>query len=70
MLPIRFEYLTDYYPQERVYVSLLDRYKHHYTGETIYRVREEGESGWVTVNYYQEKILQLILKRKVEDTND
>lgn len=49
MLPIRFTYLEPH--DEKVYVSILDQIKHHFTGETIYKIRKEGERGWVSENW-------------------
>lgn len=64
MLPVRFVYLEN---TEKVYVSILGQFKHHFTGETIYRVRREGESGWVGEELYGEKNLINLLRLRVEE---
>lgn len=63
MLPLRFEYVVE----QRVYVSILQQFKHHYTGETIYRVRQEYENGYANESLYTENELRRMLALKVEE---
>lgn len=65
MLPIKFEYVNDV--GSRVYLSILGELKHHYTGETIYRVREEGDSGWIVEGLRTKAHVDCLLRRSVED---
>lgn len=57
-IPWRFEYMAcndgEY---ERVYVTVHEKFRHHYTGEVHYRIREEGESGWVNEAIYPHPIM-------------
>ena len=64
MLPVRFTYLEN---GEKVYVSILGQFKHHFTGKTIHKIRLEGESGWVNDYFYQEEYVQNLLKKRVEE---
>lgn len=64
MIPIKFEYTFGW---ERICVTILDQYKHHYTGETVIYIREEGESGWIHDHYVSEEELQRLLAMRVED---
>ena len=69
MLPIRFTYIDDtVYPEEKVYVSILGQFDHHFTGETIYKLRLEGERGWFDEHFYRECYVKNMLKKKVEET--
>lgn len=63
MLPIRFEYISDI--REKVYLSVLRQVTHRYTGETIYRVREEGESGWITEGFRNQHYIAWCLAHRV-----
>ena len=65
MLPIRFTYLEPH--DEKVYVSMLDQIKHHFTGEVIYKIRKEGERSWVTEHWCEERYVKAMLNRKVEE---
>lgn len=64
MLPVRFTYLEN---GEKVYVSLLGQFKHHFTGKTVWQVRLEGESGWFGEKFWLEEYVMNILKKRVED---
>lgn len=69
MIPVKFEYIeqpNEFFDGERVFVTLLGRIKHYYTGEIMYRVRKEGTSGWITELYYSESDIRAMLKKKVE----
>jgi hypothetical protein len=61
MLPIRFEYVNDI--GTKVYLSILGELKHHYTGETIYHVREEGDSGWIGEGFRSQAYVDSCLER-------
>lgn len=63
MLPIRFEYF-DKELEELIYVSILTQFKHHFTGETVYKIRQEGKSGFVFDTYISEdKLMELVEQR-------
>ena len=65
MLPVRFTYLED--NGEKVYLSILGRFKHHFTGKTFYKVRREGETGWLGEDFYSEDYVMLLLNKRVEE---
>ena len=65
MLPIRFTYLEAH--GEKVYTSILGQFKHHFTGEIIYKIRMEGERGWVSEHWCEERYVRPLLNRKVEE---
>lgn len=65
MLPIRFEYF-DKELEELIYVSILTQFKHHFTGETIYKIREEGESGFVFEAYIAEDELLKLVEQRIQ----
>lgn len=64
MLPVRFTYLEN---SEKVYASILGQFTHHFTGKTIYKIRLEGESGWINEYFYLEECVMNLLKKRVED---
>lgn len=66
MLPIRFEYVRDDFGN-KAYMSILGEIKHHYTRETLYHVREEGEEGWIVDGYMTQTYVNNCLKRRVEE---
>ena len=66
MTPIRFEYYDEFIKQ-KVYLSILGQFRHHYTGETIYRVRVEYQDGWVMEPLYSETDILKCLKHRVEE---
>ena len=68
MIPLRFECMSPAYPDQKIYVTILQKFNHRYTGETIYRIREESSVGWVAEHLYTETYLRLMLKNKVEET--
>lgn len=53
MLPIRFEYF-DPELEELTYISILHQFKHHFTGETMYKIRVECQSGFVIETFLSE----------------
>lgn len=65
LLPVRFTYLEAH--GEKVYVSILGQFKHHFTGETVYKIRKEGERGWVSESWIEEKYIPGMLNRRVEE---
>lgn len=66
MLPIRFEYIRDDFGH-KAYLSILGEIKHHYTGETLYHVREEGEEGWFVDGFMNQTYVNNCLKRRVKE---
>ena len=66
MLPVRFEYVRDDFGN-KVYLSILGQVEHHYTGETYYRVREEGEEGWIREGFRNQLYVNFCLKHRVEE---
>lgn len=66
MTPIKFEYV-DKFSKAKIYLSILYQFKHHYTGKTVYHVREESECGYVGENLYDEDAIHELLKNRVEE---
>jgi hypothetical protein len=66
MTPIRFTYYDEAL-KEKAYVSILGQFTHHFTGETIYRVRIEEANGWVMEPFLNETDIQEMLKNRVEE---
>lgn len=66
MLPIRFEYFDQDLGQ-KVYVSVLYQFKHHFTGETMYKFRVEGQSGFVGEVFDSESELMKLLEQRIEN---
>lgn len=64
MIPWKFVYYSDDYKQ-KIHISVLEKINHHYTGETIYRVREQAEFGWIDEGFYSENMVCEWLKNKV-----
>lgn len=64
MLPVRFTYLDG---NEKVYLSILGQFKHHFTGKTYHKVRLEGENGWVEEFFYLEEVVMNLLKKRVKE---
>lgn len=64
MIPIQFEYTFGW---ERICVTILDQHKHHYTGNTVVYIREEGESGWIHDHYVTEERVHQLLQMRVEE---
>lgn len=66
MLPVRFTYIDNtVHPEEKIYVSILGQLKHHFTGETIYQLRLEGERGWIAEHFYKEEYAKKMLEKRV-----
>ncbi len=65
MIPVHFTYYSSM-AQQKIYVTVLQQFVHHFTGETMYRVREEGEEGWAEDCTYTRGILLAMLDNKVE----
>ena len=66
MLPIKFTYMSSEYEQ-KVHVTIIGQLKHHFTGLTLYRVMEEGQTGWVDNGYFLEEKIQEWLRARVEE---
>ena len=63
-----FVYVSEEYGGlQKVHVTILENFKHHFTGETIYRIREEGEFGWVDEGFYCKESILEWLQTKVEE---
>ena len=67
MTPVHITYLEN---GEKVHVSILGQFAHHFTGTTIYKIRREGESGWVGEDLYFERALLLLLNMRIEDSSN
>lgn len=68
MLPIRFTYVWDHHGEkQKVYLSILGQCIHHFTGEKMLYVREEGEDGWVVESWYSRTAVLKKLENKVEE---
>ena len=65
-VPEHFEY-WDRSCDEPVYVTILKHHRHHYTDDIVYRIREEGRSGWVDECYCTKRDLAYLLETKMED---
>ena len=65
MIPLRFEYISKEYNGQRIYVSVLQQFKHHYHGHTVYRVRQESDAGWVDEGFFLAEHLLEWLETKV-----
>ena len=65
MLPIRFEYVRNTLG-DKVYVSILGEMKQHYTGETMYRVREEFTDGYINEYWVTTATMKAMLSKRVE----
>lgn len=69
MIPIQFEYLQDLYfdgcVKEKRHITIIGRLKQRYTGETIYRVRVQIESGLVWDDYVNETEIHKWLRTRV-----
>ena len=63
MLPIRFE--CDF-NGHKVYVSILQQFKQHYTGKDIYRVRFEHDDGDVDELLRTDAQMKKLLECRVE----
>lgn len=64
MLPIKFEYITEC--GEKAFLSILTQVTRHYPGERMFRIRTEGESGWIAEEIVVESYIRNCLKRRVE----
>ena len=67
MVPLCFEYRSEEYPGQVIFVTILGQFKHHFTGETIYRVREEFERGPAYEAYYTEARMQIALANRIQE---
>ena len=72
MLPIQFEYVLpnnskDTIEPERVYLTIIGQFKHHYTGQTMYRVREESSRGKATESIITEYRMNSRLSMRVKE---
>lgn len=68
MLPIRFTYIYDHHGEsQKIYLSILKQTNHHFTGEKMLYVREEGEDGWIDESWYSRQALMKKLETRVED---
>lgn len=65
-IPNSFEYLSDM-GKQRIFVTILERFKHYYTGELMFRVRESSSDGWVCERFYNETTVMDWLKKRVEE---
>ena len=66
MVPWKFVYYSSEYEQ-KVHITILEKINHHYTGETIYRVREQSDSGWIDEGFYSEATVNEWLENKLEE---
>ena len=69
MIPICFEYVATQYCGEKVFVTILNQLRQHYTGETVYYVREESEQGWIDECFYDEETMQEALSKRVTEAD-
>ena len=68
MLPIRFTYIWNHHGEDqKIYLSVLSQCKHHFTGEKMLYVREEGEDGWVDESWYSRTEVLKKLETRVEE---
>lgn len=68
-VPEQFEYWNQNC-EEPVYVTVLKHHRHHYTDDIVYRIREEGRSGWVDERYCTKRDIARMLETKMEDNDD
>jgi hypothetical protein len=66
MTPIRFTYFDEDAGQ-KVYVSILGQFTHHFTRENMYHVRAEYSDGFVMEPIYDEAHIRELLKKRVEE---
>lgn len=52
---------------EKVYTTILEHFSHRFTGRIIYKIRREGESGWIGEEFYNQDALTCLLRMKVEE---
>ena len=64
MIPSSFVYVEN---GMKIYMSIISQFRQHFTGKTVYRVRREGDTGWVHEEFYLEEYILLLLKNKVEE---
>lgn len=69
MIPVCFEYVATQYCGEKVFVTILNQLRHHYTGKTVYYVREESEEGWICLRRYDEETMQFALSKRVTEAD-
>lgn len=69
MIPWYFEYAPNSNSTEIIYVTVLQKFKQHYTGLTMYRVREESSVGWVAEHIYGEAYIRNMLNNRVEGSS-
>ena len=68
MLPIRFTYLHKHGDkQQKIYLSVLRQTKHHFTGEKMLYVREEGEDGWIEECWCTRNEVLKALETRIEE---
>ena len=68
MLPIRFTYLYKHGDNhQKIYLSVLRQTTHHFTGEKMLYVREEGEDGWIDEGWYSRRAILKKLETRVEE---
>lgn len=65
MIPLCFEYLSDEFTGEIIYVTIVGQINQHFTGRPVYRVREEYPSGRVNETFYTEARMDMALRNQV-----
>lgn len=65
MIPLCFEYLSDEFTEEIIYVTIVGQVTHHFTGRPVYRVREEYPYGRVNETFYTEARMDAALRNRV-----
>ena len=66
MLPIKFVYY-DEGAAEKVCLTILSRFQHHFTKESMCHVRAEYEDGFVMEPIFTENDIRDLLKKRVEE---
>lgn len=66
MIPLCFEYLSDAYPGQTVYITIIGQFTHHFSGCPVYRVREEYANGSACETLYTESYMKHALSNRVD----
>lgn len=66
MLPIKFTYYDEVAGQ-KVRLTILNRFQHHFTKENMCHVRSEYEDGFVMEPIYAENDIKDLLKFRIEE---
>lgn len=69
MTPLCFTYRpASFSTSGLIHVTILGEYKHHFTGEKMYRVREENQRYGMTHDcYYSESAMKRALALRVDE---